>query len=136
MKNKIIAIIIGLILVIPISAQSQISLLETEKVNDYLTLNSQQSEKINPIIDQIKTILEEDKKILADLKERFNRGDEPGFFEKIGVKRGRDSRSGDIEDLIDDIEDHLNNEQKIMFKKINKPILNSLSKEEIFGKEE
>jgi hypothetical protein len=136
MKNKIIAIIIGLIFVIPISAQSQISLLETEKVNDYLTLNSQQSEKINPMIDQIKTILEEDKKILADLKERFNSGDEPGLFEKIGVKRGRDSRSGDIEDLIDDIEDHLNNGQKIMFKKIDKPILNSLSKEEIFGKEE
>lgn len=57
-------------------------------------------------------ILEYDKKILADLKEQFNSGDEPGFFEKIGVKRGRDSRSGDIEDLIDDIEEKLNDEQK------------------------
>lgn len=35
MKIKIIAIIFGLILANSISVQSQISLLDTEKVNDY-----------------------------------------------------------------------------------------------------
>ncbi len=134
MKSKIIAVIFGIVLLIPISAQNQISLLDTEKVKDYLTLSSQQSQKINPKIEQIKNILEEDKKILTDLKERFNSGDEPGFFEKIGVKRGRDSRASYIEDLIEEIEDQLNSEQKIQFKEINKPKLYSLSKEELFGK--
>ena len=43
------------------------------------------------MIEQIKRILDEDKKIIAELKERVKSGDEPGFFEKIGVKRGRDS---------------------------------------------
>jgi len=42
MKIKIIAVIFGLVLLIPISAQSQISLLDTEKVKDYLTLNPKQ----------------------------------------------------------------------------------------------
>lgn len=134
MKNKIIAIIIGLILAIPISAQSQISLLETEKVNYYLTLNSQQSEIINPIIDQIKTILEDDKKIISEIKERVKNDDEPGFFEKIGVKRGHDKRASQIEDLIDEIEDQLTDQQKTKFNDIEKPELKELKKEDVFGK--
>ena len=71
---------------------------------------------------------------MGNLKERVKSGDEPGFFEKIGVKRGRDSRAGDIEDLIEEIEDKLNDEQKIKFKNIDKPELKSLEKKEIFGK--
>lgn len=134
MKSKIIAVIFGIILLIPISAQSQISLLDTEKVNDYLSLSSQQISKINPMIEQIKNILEEDINIIAEIKERVNNGDEPGFFEKIGVKRGRDSRKGDIEDLIEEIEDQLNDQQKNKFKNIEKPGLKSLEKKEIFGK--
>ncbi len=134
MKSKIIAVIFGLILLIPISAQSQISLLDTEKVNDYLSLSSQQISKINPMIEQIKWILDEDRNIIAEIKERVNNGDEPGFFEKIGVKRGRDSRKGDIEDLIEEIEDQLNDQQKNKFKNIEKPGLKSLEKKEIFGK--
>ncbi|MDP2365378.1 MAG: hypothetical protein Q8M94_16610 [Ignavibacteria bacterium] len=133
MKIKMIAVIIGLIFAISVYTQSKISLLETEKVKDYLLLSTQQSEKINPMIEQINNILEEDKKIITDLKERFNSGDEPGFFEKIGVKRGRDSRASDIEDLIEDIEDQLNEQQKIKFKNIEKPELKSLDKKEIFG---
>jgi len=113
MKNKIIAIIIGVILAIPISAQSQISLLDTEKVKDYLSLSSQQSEKIDPKIEQIKTILEEDKKIISEIKERVKNDDEPGFFEKIGVKRGHDKRASQIEDLIDEIEDQLMTSKKL-----------------------
>jgi len=134
MKNKIIAIIIGVILAIPISAQSQISLLDTEKVKDYLSLSSQQSEKIDPKIEQIKTILEEDKKIISEIKERVKNDDEPGFFEKIGVKRGHDKRASQIEDLIDDIEEQLNNQQKIWFINIEKPKLKAIKKEGVLGK--
>lgn len=133
MKIKIIAFIFGFVLLIPISAQSQISLLDIDKVKDYLSLSSQQTEKINPMIEQIKNILEEDKKIIEKIKERVKNDDEPGFFEKIGVKRGRDSRAGDIEDLIEEIEDKLSEEQKIKFEKVDKPVLKSLDKKEIFG---
>ena len=86
------------------------------------------------MIEQIKWILDEDRNIIAEIKERVNNGDEPGFFEKIGVKRGRDSRKGDIEDLIEEIEDQLNDQQKNKFKTIEKPGLKSLEKKEIFGK--
>lgn len=134
MKSKIIAVIFGIVLLIPISAQSQISLLDTEKVNDYLSLSSQQISKINPMIEQIKNILEEDKNIIAEIKERVKSGDEPGFFEKIGVKRGHDKRSSKIEDLTDDIEDQLTDQQKIKFNDIEKPELKELKKEDVFGK--
>jgi len=99
MKSKIIAVIIGLIIIIPISAQNKISLLETKQVNEYLILRAEQSKIINPMIEQINKILEEDKNIITELKKRFDNGDEPGIFEKISVKRGRDKRAGDIEDL-------------------------------------
>ena len=134
MKSKIIAFIFGIVLLIPISAQSQISLLDTEKVNDYLSLSSQQTSKINPMIEQIKNILEEDKKIIAEIKERVKNDNEPGFFEKISVKRGHDKRSSKIEDLTDDIEDQLTDQQKIKFNDIEKPELKELKKEDVFGK--
>lgn len=120
MKIKFLIIVLSLIVVGIISAQDQISLLEKEKVKDYLTLSEVQIKSINPMIDQIKSILDEDKKIIAKIKQRVENDDEPGFFEKIGVKRGRDSRAGDIEDLIEEIEDQLNHQQKIKFKNIDK----------------
>ncbi len=134
MKIKFLIIVLSLIVAKTISAQGQISLLETEAVKDYLNLSEDQTKTINPMIEQIKWILDEDKKIIAELKQRVKSGDEPGFFEKIGVKRGRDSRRGDIEDLIEEIEDQLNDQQKIKFKNIEKPELKSLEKKEIFGK--
>ena len=133
MKIKFLIIVLSLIVAGKISAQNQISLLEKEKVKDYLTLTEVQIKSINPKIDQIKSILEEDKKIIAEIKQRVENDDEPGFFEKIGVKRGRDSRAGDIEDLIEEIEDQLNDQQKIKFKNIEKPELKALDKKEIFG---
>ena len=133
MKINYLVIILSLIVAKTISAQSQISLLDTEKVKDYLTLSSDQYKTINPKIEQIKSILDEDKKIIEEIKERVKNGDEPGFFEKIGVKRGRDSRRSDIEDLIEEIEDQLKDLQRIKFKNIEKPVLKSLEKKEIFG---
>lgn len=133
MKIKFLIIVLSLIVVKTITAQSQISLLDTVKVKDYLTLSEDQYKTINPMIEQIKGILEEDKKIIAEIKQRVENDDEPGFFEKIGVKRGRDSRKGDIEDLIEEIEDQLNDQQKIKFKNIEKHELKSLEKKEIFG---
>lgn len=134
MRNKIIAFILVLILVNLGFPQNKISLLDTEKVNEYLELTPKQIKIINPKIEQIKTILEEDKKIISEIKERVKNDDEPGFFEKIGVKRGHDKRASQIENLIDEIEDHLNDQQKIEFKNIEKPKLKPLKKEEIFGK--
>ncbi len=134
MRNKLIALILVMILANLTFSQNKVSLLDTEKVKDYLTLSEGQYKTINPMIEQIKWILDEDKKIIAKLKERVKSGDEPGFFEKIGVKRGRDSRAGDIEDLIDEIEDQLNDQQKSKFKNIEKPELKSLKKEDVFGK--
>lgn len=131
MKVKFLVIILGLIFVSKINAQDQVSLLEIDKVKEYLTLNADQYKTINTKVVQIKEILEEDKKIIAVLKARFKSGDEPGFFEKIKVKRARDNRVSKINDLLDDIEKQLNSGQKNKFKNIAKPGLKALNKKEL-----
>ncbi len=131
MKIKFLVIILGLIIVSTITAQDQVSLLEMDKVKEHLMLNADQYKTINAKVWQIKEILEEDKKIIAALKTRFKSGDEPGFFEKIKVKRARDSRVNKIDDLLDDIENQLNDQQKIKYKNIEKPVLKSLNKKEL-----
>lgn len=134
MRTRIIAFILVMIFAILTFSQDKISLLDAEKVKDYLELSKEQVKTIVPKIEQIKTIIEEDKKIIAELKERVKSGDEPGFFEKIGVKRGHDKRASQIEDLIDEIEDQLNDKQRNKFENIEKPELKPLEKKEIFGK--
>jgi hypothetical protein len=131
MKVKILVIILGLIFVSKINAQDQVSLLEMDKVKEYLTLNADQYKTINAKVVQIKEILEEDKETIAALKARFKSGDEPGFFEKIKVKRARDNRVDKINDLLDDIKKQLNSGQKNNFKNIAKPGLKALNKKEL-----
>jgi len=133
MKLNVLVILLSLIVAKPISAQSQISLLQAEAVGEYLALSEEQSKTINPMIDRIKEILDEDKKIIADLKKRVLSGDEPGLFEKIRTKRGRDSRASAIEDLIEKIEAQLDDDQKTKFKNVEKPELKPLQKKEVFG---
>lgn len=134
MSNKIIVFILLIVITKLILPQSKISLLDTEKVKDYLELNQEQIKTVVPMIEQIKSVIEEDKKIIAEIKERVKNGDEPGFFEKIGVKRGHDKRASQIEDLINEIENQLSDKQKNKFKSIDKPELKPLEKKEIFGK--
>lgn len=134
MKVKLFAIILFLIVATTLNAQNQVSLLEIDKVEEYLMPTPDQFKVIKIKVDQIKGILEEDKKIITGLRERFKNGDEPDFFEKIKVKRGRDNRVDKIEDLLEEIEDQLNDQQKIKYKNIEKPKLKGLKKEEIFGK--
>jgi len=70
MKIKFI-IIFGLIISGTVSAQNQISLLDAENVKEYLTISSEQYKTIIPLIKQIKSLLEADKKIIGVLKERI-----------------------------------------------------------------
>ncbi|MEW6654524.1 MAG: hypothetical protein AB1394_13820 [Bacteroidota bacterium] len=134
MKNKSVALIVVILFASLSYAQNKISLLDTEKVNEYLELTQEQTKIINPKIEQIKKILEDDRRIISAIKERVKNDDEPGFFEKIGVKRGHDKRASKVEDLIDEIEDQLNDQQIQKFRNIEKPELKPLKKEEIFGK--
>lgn len=131
MKVKLFVIMLGLIVARTLTAQNQVSLLEIDKVKEYLTLSEEQYKTINTMVGQIKGILEEDKKIMSGLRERFKNGDEPGFFEKIKVKLLRDSRVNKIDDLRDDIGNQLNDEQKIKYMNIEKPKLKSLNKKEL-----
>lgn len=134
MRNKIVAFILIIIFNGLGFAQNKISLLDTEKANAYLELTQEQNKVTTLKVEQIKKILEEDKKIIEKIKERVKNNDEPGFFEKIGVKRGHDKRASQIEDLIDEIEDQLTDQQKIRFKNVDKPELKVLKKEDVFGK--
>ena len=131
MNIKFLVILLGLIIAETITAQNQVSLLEMEKVKDHLTLSADQYKTINAKVGQIKDVTEEDKKIIASLKVRFKSGDEPGFFEKINVKRSRDARINQIEELLESIVDNLNDPQKIKYKNIKKPALKSLNKKEL-----
>jgi len=127
----ILAFFLNITGVLSFPAQNQISLLEIAKVKEYLTLSADQTKNINPAIEKIKVILEQDKKIISKLRARFKNGDEPGFFEKINVKRARDSRVDQVEELLKDIEHLLNDDQKIKYKNIEKPALKSLNKKEL-----
>lgn len=131
MKRYYITMMVTLLVMQVSLAQTKISLLDENQVKEYLSLSDVQFEKVNSKINNIKQILDEDNKIISDLRKRFNSGDEPGFFEKISVKRGRDKRADNIKNLIEDIEDQLINEQKMKFKNVDKPFLKSLSKEEL-----
>lgn len=131
MKVKLFVIMLCLVVARTLTAQNQVSLLEIDKVKEYLTLNDKQYKTINTMVVQIKGILEEDKKIISGLRERFKNGDEPGFFEKIKVKMARDSRASKINDLLEEIENQLSETQKIKYKDMNKPALKALSKKEL-----
>ncbi len=135
MRNRIIAIMFAMLTFSSFTfSQNKISLLDSEKVKEYLELSKEQIKVIIPKIERIKATIEEDKKIIEQIKERVKNDDEPGFFEKIGIKRGHDKRASQIDDLIDEIEDQLNDEQKNKFKNIEKPELKALKKEDVFGK--
>ncbi|MBK7105958.1 MAG: hypothetical protein IPH62_11805 [Ignavibacteriae bacterium] len=134
MKTQIVLFILGLIFSKSILAQNNISLLDAEKVKDYLILNQKQFEDVSQKIKLIETIIEKDENVISTIKLRVKNGDVPGFFEKIGVKRGHDNRESRIEDLVDEIEDRLTEQQKIKFMKIEKPKLKVLKKEDVFGK--
>ena len=116
MRNKIVAFILVIIFASLSFAQNIISLLDSEKANAHLELTREQIKVITPKVEQIRKILEEDKMIIEKIKERVRNDDEPGFFEKIGVKRGHDKRASKVEDLIYEIEDQLNDQQKIRFR--------------------
>ncbi|MDI6804125.1 MAG: hypothetical protein QME58_09800 [Bacteroidota bacterium] len=131
MNIKFVIFTLILIITANMLGQGKLSLLEIEKMKEYLSLYDSQFTVFIANIDKIKGILEEDKAIISNLKTRFKNGDEPGFFEKIKVKLARDSRAGKIDDLLDDIEDQLNDEQKTKYKNIEKPVLKSLSKKEL-----
>ncbi|HOJ06413.1 MAG: hypothetical protein HND40_11485 [Ignavibacteriota bacterium] len=135
MNTKIFLVSILLTVTTLLSAQDKISLTEVEKVREYLSLNDSQYNSIKKYVTEIESILDEDKRIIEDLKKRVMNDDEPGFFEKIKAKRGRDDRVSKIKDLKKKIERQLNDEQKEKYKNIIKPDLQGLSKEEIFGPE-
>lgn len=134
MKIKSIIIALSIFSVSFMSAQNQVSLTDLGKTKEYLALTETQFKVVKQMVDKINSILEEDKKIIAEIKKRVENDDEPGFFEKIGVKRGRGSRIDKIDDLLDEIENQLNDEQKTKYKSLKKPELKALNKEEIFGK--
>ena len=90
-------------------------------------------DKIVPKIIMINKIADEDHNILLAIQERFRKGDEPGFFEKVKVKLARGKRENEVSDLIDEIEDLLTDEQKIKFEEMDKPYLPRLTKEDITG---
>lgn len=133
MKKVMMIILFGFLFAQFISAQNKIALTDTTKVKEYLSLSEKQYKLVKQNLKKINVILEKDRQIIAEIKKRVENDDEPGFFEKVSVKRGRDSRAGDIEDLIEEIEDELTDEQKAKFEKVKKPELKSLEKKEIFG---
>lgn len=117
----------------PTMASSRWSLLEMDSLRIYLSLTENQHTVIAANVERIKAILYKDKILIENVKARIAKGDEPGLFEKIKVKRGRDDRIDAIEQLIITIENQLNERQKILFLNVEKPVLKSLEKKEIFG---
>ena len=134
MKFKYLIIAISHFIVLNISAQEKISLLDTEKSREFLKLNNEQEIFVSEKINQINLIIKKDENIISEIKQRVKNDDEPGFFEKIEIKLGHDKRASQIENLIDEIENELTPQQKIKFQQIEKPKLREIKKEDVFGK--
>ncbi|MBK8947262.1 MAG: hypothetical protein IPM32_18630 [Ignavibacteriae bacterium] len=134
MKFKYLVIAISHFIVLNISAQGKFSLLEMEKLKEFLNFNNEQEIFVSEKINQINLIIKKDENIISEIKQRVKNDDEPGFFEKIEIKLGHDKRASQIENLIDEIENELTPQQKIKFQQIEKPKLREIKKEDVFGK--
>jgi hypothetical protein len=134
MKINFVMAALGLLIALRPLVQDQIYLTDLEKTKEYLSLSDIQFKVVKQKVAQINEVLEEDERILAELKERIKNGNEPGFFEKISVKRGRDKRTAKLAENLTDIKNQLSEEQKLKYSRMVKPELKSLNREEIFGK--
>jgi len=107
---------------------SDVNLLNFDEVKSYLSLDAEQQTKIEPLIKEIKTIIEQNEKAMQEMRSKIKSMEMPDPSLREKMMKERSERQNKINELIKKIEQALNDEQLVKFKSIEKPNLMSKSK--------
>jgi len=107
---------------------SKINLMDYDELNSYLNLDIEQQEIIKPLIDEIKTVKDQDEKTMKDMRSKMQSMGMPDPSLREKMMKERAERQNKIDELTKKIEQSLNKGQIEKFKKIEKPNLMNKSK--------
>ena len=107
---------------------SKINLMDYDELNSYLNLDIEQQEIIKPLIDEIKTVKDQDEKTMKDMRSKMQSMGMPDPSLREKMMKERSERQNKIDELTKKIEQSLNKGQIEKFKKIEKPNLMNKSK--------
>jgi hypothetical protein len=110
---------------------TKILLLDAERVAAHLQLNASQVSTVSAFIEQIRDVIKQDEKKIAEMRAHLCSGDKPGLFEKLKLRGQRNERVDHIESLVDNIKEELTPEQREQFSDIVVPELPKLSPKSI-----
>jgi len=108
---------------------SKINLMDYDELNSYLNLDIEQQEIIKPLIDEIKTVKDQDEKTMKDMRSKMQSMGMPDPSLREKMMKERAERQNKIDELTKKIEQSLNKGQIEKFKKIEKPNLMNKSKQ-------
>lgn len=107
---------------------SKINLMDYDELNSYLNLDIEQQEIIKPLIDEIKTVTDQDEKTMKDMRSKMQSMRMPDLSLREKMMKERAEKQNKINVLVMQIEQALNDKQLVKFKNIEKPDLMSKSK--------
>ena len=107
---------------------SKINLMDYDELNSYLNLDIEQQEIIKPLIDEIKTVKDQDEKTMKDMRSKMQSMGMPDPSLREKMMKERAEKQNKINVLVMQIEQALNDKQLVKFKNIEKPDLMSKSK--------
>jgi hypothetical protein len=115
----------------PAAKADSISLLDVKKVSDYLGLSEAQLDSVKGRIEQIQSIIDEDKKAREEMRAKFMSG-EGGFNRESmqAMRAERDGRQKKIDALVEEIKKNLKDDQKTKFGNVLIPNLQEIARAE------
>jgi hypothetical protein len=113
----------------PAAKADSISLLDVNKVSDYLALSEAQLDSVKAIIEQIQNIVDEDKKAREEMRAKFMSG-EGGFNRESmqAMRAEREERQKKIDGLVEEIKKNLTDDQKTKFANVLVPNLQEIAR--------
>jgi len=107
---------------------SKINLMDYDDLKSYLNLDIEQQKIIEPLVTEIKSIIDSDEKAMQDMRSKMQSMGMPDPSLREKMMKERSERQNKIDELTKKMEQSLNKEQIAKFKKIEKPNLMNKSK--------
>jgi len=107
---------------------SKINLMDYDDLKSYLNLDIEQQKIIEPLVTEIKSIIDSDEKAMQDMRSKMQSMGMPDPSLREKMMKERAERQNKIDELTKKIEQSLNKGQIEKFKKIEKPNLMNKSK--------
>ena len=108
---------------------SKINLMDYDDLKSYLNLDIEQQKIIEPLVTEIKSIIDSDEKAMQDMRSKMQSMGMPDPSLREKMMKERSERQNKIDELTKKMEQSLNKEQIAKFKKIEKPNLMNKSKQ-------